>query len=357
LIAAGLFAALAAIGGCAAAGELVDWLAVRLGGELRRRWRGTLSGRGPWRLGFSGRIALRARLEAAGQPAGLGSREWLMLKAALAGLAAGTATVAAAVSPSRFTLLLVLAAPVAGFVAPDAYLTRRASRRIDEAGRELPDMLDLLRVAVEAGMPPSRALGTVAAQFSGTLATEWRRASAEIALGAPADEALASVAERLPAEEIVSLVEALGRSRRHGVPLRQVLAAQSARARHRRRQKVREGAARAGPKIQLVVALLLVPSVLLMVAAAIVAELERSGLVLPGLIPRCCNGDCTPIFVLQSGREWAKVARSYTDRDGGAPPTPPSAVGKAGPAPQERERFANWRFVVSTSTRWTRRTG
>jgi tight adherence protein C len=282
LTTAAVCAALAAIGSCVAAAELADWLAARLAGNLRMRWSKVSKRRGVWHRALSAQVALRARLEAAGQPAGLGSREWLVLKSALAGVAAVTATALAAASPSRLTLLLVLAAPVAGFVAPDAYLARRASRRIDEAVRQLPDMLDLLRVAVEAGMPPSRALGTVAAQFSGTLATEWRRASAEIALGAPQEEALASVAERLPAEEIASFVEALGRSRRHGVPLRQVLAAQAARARHRRRQRVREAAARAGPKIQLVVALLLVPSVLLMVAAAIVAELQRSGLFLPG---------------------------------------------------------------------------
>jgi hypothetical protein len=41
---------------------------------------------------------------------------------------------------------------------------------------------------------------------------------------------------------------------------------------------LREESARAGPKIQLVVALLLVPSVLLIVCAGVLAELERSGL-------------------------------------------------------------------------------
>jgi tight adherence protein C len=267
---AALLAAMAAIAACVAVRDLLDELAASLGAELRRWGKRAVGDRGS-----------RARLVAAGQPAGLGSKEWLALKTVLAALAGAAALIAAAVSPSRVTLLLALAAPVAGFLAPDVYLARRASRRIDEAVRELPDMLDLLRVAVEAGMPPLRALGTVAAQFSGALAAEWRRAAAEVALGAPQDEALASLAARLPAEEVGSLVEALGRSRRHGVPLRNVLAAQAARARHRRRQRVRETAARAGPKIQLVVALLLVPSVLLLVAAAIVAELERSGLALP----------------------------------------------------------------------------
>jgi tight adherence protein C len=44
---------------------------------------------------------------------------------------------------------------------------------------------------------------------------------------------------------------------------------------------VREQAARAGPKIQLAVALLLVPAVLLIVAAGLIAELQRSGLLVP----------------------------------------------------------------------------
>jgi tight adherence protein C len=43
------------------------------------------------------------------------------------------------------------------------------------------------------------------------------------------------------------------------------------------RRHVQEDAARAGPKIQLVVALLLVPSVLLLVAAALVSALAGSG--------------------------------------------------------------------------------
>ena len=43
------------------------------------------------------------------------------------------------------------------------------------------------------------------------------------------------------------------------------------------RRRVQEDAAKAGPKIQLVVALLLVPSVLLMVAAALASALLDSG--------------------------------------------------------------------------------
>jgi tight adherence protein C len=55
------------------------------------------------------------------------------------------------------------------------------------------------------------------------------------------------------------------------------LAGQARDARLSLRRRVQEDAARAGPKIQLVVALLLVPSVLLLVAAALVSALLGSG--------------------------------------------------------------------------------
>jgi tight adherence protein C len=71
-------------------------------------------------------------------------------------------------------------------------------------------------------------------------------------------------------------VAALDRAARHGAPLAETLAAQARDARFALRRRVREEAARAGPKIQLVVALLLVPSVLLIVAAALLAALLGS---------------------------------------------------------------------------------
>ena len=221
---------------------------------------------------------LRAQLVAAGEPAGLGQREWIALKGGSAVLAAGTGLVFGSGMPLRLAVLLPVTCAAAGFMAPDLWLARLVQRRLEAAARDLPDMLDLLRVTVGAGMAPGRALGAVAAEFTGTLAYEWRRVAIGIALGLPHDEALEGLRTRLPAEEVRSLVDLLTRARRHGVPLGQALALQAMRAREHRRARVREQAARAGPKVQLVVALLLVPAVLLVVSAVLLAELERSGL-------------------------------------------------------------------------------
>ena len=66
---------------------------------------------------------------------------------------------------------------------------------------------------------------------------------------------------------------ALQRAERHGAPLGGALAAQAAEARSLRAAGRSEQAAKAAPKIQLVVTLLLVPAVMLLVAAALIPAL------------------------------------------------------------------------------------
>jgi tight adherence protein C len=220
---------------------------------------------------------LEARIAAAGRPAGLGSRELMAAKVAAAvgvglfGAALGTA------APGRLALALMTGAPVAGFLAPDLWLARHSAERARRIRRELPPLLDLLRVGVESGSSLAQALRTVGARTHGPLAAEWRAVGREVALGVPLARALAEMAERAPLPEVRALVGALDRARRHGAPLGDTLAAQARDARFSLARQAREDAARAGPKIQLVVALLLVPSVLLLVAAALLAALIGDG--------------------------------------------------------------------------------
>lgn len=220
---------------------------------------------------------LERRIEAAGRPGGLESRELMAAKLAGAVVAASGGAVLGAAAPGRLGLLVVVAAPLAGFLAPDLWLARRAAARAAAARRELPELLELLRVTVDAGASLAAALAAVGERADGPVACEWRAVGRQVALGVPLADALASMRRRLPLPEIRALVAALDRARRHGAPLGATLAGQARDARLALRRRVQEDAARAGPKIQLVVALLLVPSVLLLVAAALVSALLGSG--------------------------------------------------------------------------------
>lgn len=216
------------------------------------------------------------RILAAGRPAGIGSSEVMAAKLGGAIVVGLCAVSLGALAPGRLGLFMIAAGPVGGFLLPDLWLARRAAERARAARRQLPSMLDLLMVTVEAGSSLAGALAIVGARSRGPLAAEWRITGREVGLGVPLEDALAGMVERLPLPEVGALATALERTRRHGVPLGSTLAAQARDARLALRRHVQEEAARAGPKIQLVVALLLVPSVLLLVGAALASALLGS---------------------------------------------------------------------------------
>jgi tight adherence protein C len=216
---------------------------------------------------------LRGRIEAAGGPAGLGVREVMAAKIAAAVLAGAAALPCAALAPGRLGLVLAPLGPVAGFLAPDLWLARLAAERARRVRRDLPALLDMLRVTVEAGGSLAWALRSVGERSDGPLGRELRSVAAQVAVGVPLGEALDDLATRLPQPEIRAFVAALDRARRHGSPLGETLAAQARAARFALARRIRDDAAQAGPKLQLVVALLLVPSVLLLVAAGLASAL------------------------------------------------------------------------------------
>jgi tight adherence protein C len=218
-------------------------------------------------------LDLSARLEAAGSPGHLTPKEFMAIKALTALTAAPIGTTLATAAPGRLGPVTFVLVPVAGFFAPDLHLRRRIAARIRAARTELPALLDLLRVAVDAGMAPSQAMAAVGERSDALLAGEWSATAAQVRLGEPLDAALTRLTRRLPAPELQGFAAALRRATVHGAPLSDTLAAQARDARLARRRRIEEEAAKAAPKIQLVVALLLVPSVLLMVAAALAAAM------------------------------------------------------------------------------------
>jgi tight adherence protein C len=138
---------------------------------------------------------------------------------------------------------------------------------------EIADVVDLLRVAVEAGLPAGRGLAEVGRRCGGLLGSELGAAATRMELGATRAEALEELLRRCPGDGVTTLVAAILRADRHGAPLAPALRALAAEARAEQARRVRDEAARAAPKIQLVVALVLVPAVMLLVAAVMVQTL------------------------------------------------------------------------------------
>ena len=260
----------------AAARELLADHGDRLGSVLAAVKKATLD-----RLPSGRLLAARGggdATERAGLP-GLDPR-LLALARVLCGLCAiPLALELAPVAPGHSGALLLAGLPVAAAMLPGLAMERIARARRARIEAALPDALELMAVAAASGVDQRALLARAAEAGEGALREELLATVAEIECGVPAVRALAALAERTGGD-VAALTRVLERSRRLGSPLAAGLQDQAAGLRDRRLREITEGADRAAPKIQLVVALLLVPSVLLLVAAAILAHAD---LLLSGL--------------------------------------------------------------------------
>ena len=265
---AGALAALAVLAACAGGRELLA--SSRAAGGHRRIDLGS----GGRAAAAALRLGLPERIARAGLEASLPLVAVLLAKLAFTAAGAMTALAVAPAAPGRIALLVALGMPAAGFFVPDALLERRARLRSRRLLGALPDAFDLLAVGAASGRGPAVGFAELARTGDGPLADEMRMTVAELSCGRPLSEALRSLRARVPGGEVATLCAAIERSRRYGSPLAGQLRRQSSALRRDQRRAVEERAARAAPKIQLVVALVLVPSVLLMIAAALIANAD-----------------------------------------------------------------------------------
>jgi tight adherence protein C len=253
-------------------------LAGSRGEELGRAFSSTAASLSGGRLRTLAEAALWLRIPERLERAGLADR--VSIAAVFVGKLGGAAlgavlgVLAGPAAPGRLTIVVMLALPAAGFLAPEALLERAARRRAARLRAALPDALDLLAVGTAAGRSPQRVLREIssAATPGEPLAAELAVAVTEIECGAPQRDAIARLRDRVPGAGLGALAAALERSRRFGSPLAEQLHEQASALRRDARRRIEERAARAAPKIQLVVALVLVPSVLLIIVAGLVAN-------------------------------------------------------------------------------------
>ncbi len=220
------------------------------------------------------RLRLSARIARAGLADRISPASLLAAKAAGAVAGALWSGVLAPAAPGRLAWIVAAALPPAGFLVPDAWLEHRARGRLRALRARLPDALDLLAVGTAAGRSPLAGLAELGAG-EGPLARELAMLAAETSCGLAQGEALESLRRRAPVREVAAMCGVIERSRRYGSPLADQLREQATALRGVQRRRIEEQAARAAPKIQLAVALLLVPSVLLMIAAGLLANIDR----------------------------------------------------------------------------------
>jgi tight adherence protein C len=207
----------------------------------------------------------KARLETAGNPMSIEPPTFLAARFILAVVFGGGLFMVFMISGRNWLQGLGIAAlfMVIGYMFPSMWLSSRVNARQKSVFRAMPDALDLLTICVEAGLGFDSAMKKVHEKWEDELALEFGRVLQEINLGKIRREALKDMSERLQVSELTSFVAAVIQSEQLGVSMAKVLRIQSDQMRVRRRQMAEEEAHRAPIKMIFPIALLIFPSILI----------------------------------------------------------------------------------------------
>ncbi|MPV36690.1 type II secretion system F family protein [Georgenia subflava] len=195
------------------------------------------------RLGSSS-VSIRRRLELAGGTMSHDQFRIEQLVWGAVGLAVGLlgAITLGVVRGTPFVPLLagVVLCAVGAAVARDQLLTRSARRRQDRLAAELPDIAELLALAVGAGEGPVGALERIVRSTRGDLAAEVRRTLTEARSGVPLALALERMAARTESAPVARFAEGVAVALERGTPLADVLRSQAQDARESARRELME---------------------------------------------------------------------------------------------------------------------
>lgn len=157
------------------------------------------------------------------------------------------------------SLLGVLAGVYTGYAIMRFHLSARITSRRKSMEQQLPDVLDLLSVNVEAGLGFEQALLHVIDHFEGPIIDELTITYREMTMGRPRREALVLLGERCGLNEMKTFVGAMIQAEQLGISIKNVLRAQATAMRTNRRNKVQEKAMKISVKILLPMVTLIFP--------------------------------------------------------------------------------------------------
>lgn len=222
----------------------------------------------------------RRRLEMAGNPLRVDPAFFLAMRFVVAAVLGGLIFLVFLFTGRNWLQGLALSVLflLVGFFFPDLWLSGRIGGRQKNVFRAMPDALDLLTIAVEAGLGFDAAMSKVHEKWENELALEFGRVIQEIRLGKLRREALRDMAERLGVPEMTSFVAAVIQSEQLGVSMAKVLRIQSDQMRVRRRQMAEEEAHRAPIKMIFPIGILIFPSLLIILLGPAAMLLLRSPL-------------------------------------------------------------------------------
>ncbi|KIX13799.1 type II secretion system F family protein [Dethiosulfatarculus sandiegensis] len=176
-------------------------------------------------------------------------------------------------------LICVFGGAFFGFFLPKYILEKKSLARGAQITKQMPNMLDLLVIAVESGLGLDAAVKRVSKDLvtsSPILAEELQVYSMELKLGSTREVALRNLAARCGVDEMSSLAGMLIQADRFGVSVGRSLRVYSDEIRTKRRQQMEEAAAKIPLKLLFPVLFMIFPAIMAVMAGPAIINIMES---------------------------------------------------------------------------------
>lgn len=173
--------------------------------------------------------------------------------------------------PNAMKVLLVIVGTTLLFFLPDVMINSRAHDRQEAIKYSLPDTLDQMTIAVEAGLGFDAAMAKAARNGKGPLAEELIRVLQDMSIGRSRRDAFTELEGRTTQEDLRRFIRAVVQADQYGIAIGDVLRVQAGEMRLKRKQRAEEQAMKVTVKIifPLVFCLLPVLFIVLLTPAAL----------------------------------------------------------------------------------------
>ncbi|MFF2273457.1 type II secretion system F family protein [Agromyces sp. NPDC058136] len=162
-------------------------------------------------------------------------------------------------------VLLAVFAAVLLFFLPDVLINSRAHDRQEAIRRALPDTLDQMTIAVEAGLGFDAAMAKSARNGHGPLPEELIRVLQDMSIGRTRRDAFLELEARTNSPDLRRFVRAVIQADAYGIALGDVLRVQAGEMRLKRRQRAEEQAQKVTVKILFPLVFCLLPVLMIVV--------------------------------------------------------------------------------------------
>jgi tight adherence protein C len=215
-------------------------------------------------------------LSRAGRPAAWPLERLLVVKLVLPLVLAGLSLLyIRAAGPGPLPLLIGVVATVVGYFLPELLLHSRGEERSTKIALELPDTLDQMTIAVEAGLGFDAAMAKAGKNGKGPLAEELVRTLQDMQVGQSRRQAYDALGQRTDVPDLRKFVRAIVQADKYGVAIADVLRTQAAEMRIKRRQRAEEKAMQIPVKVIFPLLLCILPVLFIVLLGPAVLDIVR----------------------------------------------------------------------------------